>query len=46
MMKEYLEKYGISKPENFEFSKRNLIIGKNGSIWENPPVKGCPGLLS
>ena len=31
MMKEYLEKYGISKPENFEFSKRNLIIGKNGS---------------
>lgn len=31
MMEEYLKKYGIEKPARIEFSKRNLIIGKNGS---------------
>ena len=31
MMEEYLKKYGIEKPARIEFSKRNLVIGKNGS---------------
>lgn len=31
MMKEYFDKYGIEKPDNFTFSERNLIIGRNGS---------------
>ena len=30
-MEEYLKQYGICKPDKFEFAKRNLVIGKNGS---------------
>lgn len=31
MIKEYMKQYGLTKPDRFEFAKRNLIIGKNGS---------------
>ena len=31
MIEEYMESYGLTKPDKFEFAKRNLIIGKNGS---------------
>ena len=31
MLDDYLEKYGLTKKNSFDFSKRNLVIGKNGS---------------
>lgn len=30
MLNKYLSTYEIKKPDNFKFTKRNLIIGKNG----------------
>lgn len=31
MLNKYLSTYEIKKTDNFKFTKRNLIIGKNGS---------------
>lgn len=43
MLNKYLSTYEIKKPDNFKFTKRNLIIGKMDQ--EKHVFKSIPGLL-